>query len=58
MKKLKLRMDALAVESFPTRDVEDAMGTVQGREIPTPPYFTCSPCLGTRPTNCPCTPMA
>jgi hypothetical protein len=58
MKKLKLRMEELAVESFSTSDADDAMGTVHGQEmIPTPPYFTCRPCLLTRPTDCPCTPM-
>ena len=57
MNKLKLRMDELAVESFPTSAAEDGAGTVHGREIPTPPHFTCDPCLLTRPTDCPCTPV-
>jgi hypothetical protein len=57
MNKLKLRMEELAVESFPTSDAEGGMGTVHGQGlIPTPPYFTCKPCLLTRPTDCPCTP--
>jgi hypothetical protein len=56
MNKLKLRMDELAVESFPTSDANGGLGTVKGQEIPTPPYFTCKPCLLTRPTDCPCTP--
>jgi hypothetical protein len=56
MNKLKLRMDELAVESFPTSDADGGLGTVKGQEIPTPPYFTCKPCLLTRPTDCPCTP--
>jgi hypothetical protein len=55
MKKLKLAAESLTVESFPTADIEEQMGTVEGAELaPTPPYFTCP--LGTKPTNCPCTP--
>lgn len=56
MKKLALRIDDLAVESFPTDDAAGGMGTVHGLGIPTPPHFTCKPCLLTRPTDCPCTP--
>lgn len=56
MKKLTLNAEELAVESFPTSDVNAHTGTVRGEEIPTPPYFTCKPCLLTRPTDCPCTP--
>ncbi len=56
MKKLALQLDQLAVESFPTSDVDGVMGTVHGQGIPTPPYYTCKPCLLTRPTDCPCTP--
>lgn len=55
MKKLKLAVEALAVESFPTAEAVEQLGTVQGAElVPTPPYLTCQ--LGTKPTNCPCTP--
>lgn len=57
MKKLSLQVDQLAVESFPTGEAQDRMGTVEGAEmIPTPPYVTCG-CLNTKPTNCPCTPV-
>jgi len=41
MKKLTLDVDSLVVDSFPvTRAIEEA-GTVQGLEVPTPPYATC-----------------
>lgn len=55
MKKLRLAVEALTVESFPTGDQESLLGTVEANElVPTPPYFTCP--IGTKPTNCPCTP--
>ena len=55
MKKLRLTVETLAVESFPTGNQESLLGTVEANElVPTPPYFTCP--LGTKPTNCPCTP--
>lgn len=55
MKKLKLQIDQLAVESFRTGDADEQGGTVQARELaPTYPYPGCP--LGTKPTNCPCTP--
>ena len=55
MRKLELRLDALAVESFEAGEALASPGTVQGREmIPTPPYLTC---LVTKPTDCPCTPV-
>lgn len=58
MKKLRLGIDELSVESFPTSSADGGMGTVHGQEVPTPPYATCTCklCLGTRPTDCPCTP--
>ncbi|HYW12645.1 MAG TPA: hypothetical protein VE871_11840 [Longimicrobium sp.] len=54
MKKLKLTVEALAVESFPTGEAEGWTGTVEGQEVPTPPHLTCG--LLTKPTHCPCTP--
>lgn len=55
MKKLKLAVEALTVESFPTAEVEEQLGTVEGAElVPTPPYATCP--AGTKLTICPCTP--
>lgn len=55
MKKLKLAVEALAVESFPTAEAIEQLGTVEGAElVPTPPYFTCP--AGTKLTICPCTP--
>lgn len=55
MKKMKLRLDALAVESFDAGEAAAHPGTVRGHEmIPTPPYLSCV--LLTKPTDCPCTP--
>jgi hypothetical protein len=55
MTKLKLRAEALKVESFPTSAVDVQAGTVQGHEkVPTPPYI-CP--VWSRLTDCPCTPM-
>jgi hypothetical protein len=56
MKKLKLQMEELAVESFPTSGVDGQVGTVHGQElVPTPPHATCQ--LWSKPTDCPCTPI-
>lgn len=56
MKKLALHLNDLAVESFPTAELEVDEGTVHGNEAaPTPPYYTCPP--KTRLTICPCTPF-
>jgi hypothetical protein len=41
MKKLRLDVETLAVESFATAAREDEAGTVQAYEAPTPPYRTC-----------------
>jgi hypothetical protein len=55
MNKLRLQVEELAVESFPTSDAEGLLGTVQAHDMaPTPPYYTCPP--KTRLTICPCTP--
>jgi len=42
MKKVKLDLDMLDVESFPTASAESDLGTVQAYDAPTPPYKTCS----------------
>jgi hypothetical protein len=56
MKKMKLQVQELAVESFPLSAADEALGTVHGQEVPTPPYATCP--AATRLTyDCPCTPM-
>ena len=57
MNKLKLQIQELTVQSFPTGGVEGEDGTVHGQElVPTPPYKTCQ--AATRMTyDCPCTPM-
>lgn len=56
MKKVKLQIQDLAVESFPISEADGEIGTVHGQEMkPTPPYNTC---YATRMTyDCPCTPM-
>ena len=41
MKKLKLDVEALAVDSFATARGEDRSGTVQAHEAPTHPYASC-----------------
>lgn len=57
MKKLTLQIQELSVQSFPTSNVEEEIGTVLGQEAPTPPYKTCP--IATRMTyDCPCTPIA
>lgn len=58
MKKMKLQIQELAVESFPTNEIEGETGTVHGQEMkPTPPYATC-PLLTRMTYDCPCTPRA
>lgn len=55
MKKLTLQAEDLAVESFPTGEVDAPFGTVEAREMaPTPPYAGCP--AKTQLTDCPCTP--
>ena len=57
MKKLKLQVEALAVESFSRTREDGAMGTVHGQDaVPTPPHVTCQ--FWSKPTDCPCTPIA
>lgn len=41
MKKMKLDLDTLAVESFRMADEFAVAGTVEAYEAPTPPYATC-----------------
>jgi hypothetical protein len=41
MKKVRLDVETLAVDSFPTAERYDESGTVQGFGAPTPPYETC-----------------
>lgn len=58
MKKLRLEMDELAVESFPTAAPEEAGGTVEAREMNPSVYPYCThgtyPCK-TSLSMCPCT---
>lgn len=60
MKKLKLQVESLAVETFETgRDAADAgRGTVQGHAGAPTLKTLCDPSLlASNPTCCPCTPM-
>lgn len=41
MKKLKLDVETLAVDSFPTAAAAKETGTVQGYDAPTYPYPSC-----------------
>lgn len=41
MRKMKLNLDALAVESFRMADHAGEGGTVQAYDAPTPPYDSC-----------------
>jgi len=41
MKKMKLDVETLAVESFGTAAQPEHDGTIQGFEAPTPPYASC-----------------
>lgn len=41
MRKMKLDLDTLAVESFGTAGDALVAGTVAAYEAPTPPYYTC-----------------
>lgn len=57
MKKLKLEMESLKVESFETGDeTGPGRGTVRGNQIPTLKYVCPDTVLRTNPTCCPCTP--
>jgi hypothetical protein len=60
MKKLKLQLDTLAVDSFATvEDAASGAGTVEGRELARTEAFTCNqttPYCKTILTYCPCTP--
>lgn len=56
MKKLKLQMDQLAVESFPTGTPDALPGTVEARELGPSTTIFCGPTPGTKLTCCPCTP--
>ncbi len=42
MKKLKLDVEALAVDSFSTHAAPMDAGTVKAYDAPTPPYRTCT----------------
>ena len=54
MKKIALRVDTLAVESFATMAVDEGRGSVEAHEVRTYPRDLCKTIL----TACPCTPRA
>lgn len=56
MKKLELRLDALAVESFHTGDDARATGTVEGHFAVTCAADSCTPYPSLHNTRCTCTP--
>ena len=60
MKKLKLDVETLAVESFSTAAGAEEAGTVQAYLAPTPPYRTCSCTTGASylAVYCPPPPLA
>ena len=57
MKKLTLQLDALAVESFATREAAADRGTVQGMVWTDPFVCDTNRDCKTILTYCPCTPM-
>ena len=59
MKKLKLQIESLAVDTFETgREGDGSRGTVAGHEVrPTLPNVCDRTLLVSNPTCCPCTPM-
>jgi hypothetical protein len=57
MPKLKLDLDRLTVDSFPTCEVMDGIGTIHAREGVATLKVVCTvSTLATNPTCCPCTP--
>lgn len=59
MKKLKLNVEELTVDTFHTGDTNDVRGTVDGAENESLDFCTSLDCKytpGTRLTCCPCTP--
>ncbi|HEU4559356.1 MAG TPA: hypothetical protein VFS20_15975 [Longimicrobium sp.] len=61
MQKLRLDLDRLSVESFPTSIEEsNGLGTVHARGVPETIKLTCPigpiSTIATNPTCCPCTP--
>ena len=56
MKKLKLELDALAVESFHTGETAQSLGTVEGHFAVTCAQDSCTPYPSLHNTRCGCTP--
>jgi hypothetical protein len=58
MRKLKLNLDELAVDTFPTAaDSAALQGTVDAHEADQTLKTVCGSLLASNPTCCPCTPM-
>jgi hypothetical protein len=47
MKKIRLRVETLAVETFETSRAEDVIGTVEGHMPPPTPLRSCDPAVWT-----------
>ena len=56
MKKLRLELDRLAVESFQTGEAATTLGTVEGHFAVTCAYDSCTPYPSLHNTRCGCTP--
>lgn len=56
MKKLRLDIDGLAVESFQTGETATTLGTVDGHFARTCAYDSCTPYPSLHNTRCGCTP--
>ena len=57
MKKLRLDVDGLAVESFQTGETATTLGTVEGHFVRTCAYDSCTPYPSLHNTRCGCTPI-
>ena len=57
MKKLKLHLEALTVDSFQTGDPAQATGTVEGHFAVTCAHDSCTPYPSLHNTRCGCTPI-
>lgn len=57
MKKLKLDIDKLAVDSFQTGETADSPGTVDGHFAVTCAHDSCTPYPSLHNTRCGCTPV-
>jgi hypothetical protein len=56
MRKLRLELERLAVETFDTAAAEEAAGTVQAHDAVTCAFESCTPYPSLHNTRCGCTP--